>query len=81
MPKKLRIQDLHCFAAIDENGDEGIMAFTLNGMWHPMVCADAARIESMRPIALQLAQSNNRTVKLLRFGSRQDIETIHEVKK
>lgn len=76
MPAPFRITTIHAFTAIGEDGDEGIPAILLDGTWMPMVCADQARLESMRPHAEAVAKSTGKAVKLVRFSVRSDIETI-----
>lgn len=48
----LKIDELFAFISVDENGNEGIMAASApNGMWHPLIGADTARVDSLRPVA------------------------------
>lgn len=47
----LKIDELYAFIAIDENGNEGIMSM-FDGTTHiPLIGADTARLDSIRPLA------------------------------
>ena len=76
MPAPFRITTIHAFTTIGEDGDEGIPAILLDGTWMPMVCADKARLDSMRPQAQAIATRTGKSIKLVRFSVRSDIETI-----
>lgn len=72
---KMRIDTLTAFLSIDENGLEGVIAFrALDGTMCPMIGADGPRIESMKPLAEKIAAANGCTVRLARFGVREDLE-------
>jgi hypothetical protein len=71
-----RIGEVHAYLVVAANGDEGIAAFHTGQGWMPMVCADRTRIESLRPIAEQLARETGQEIKLVRFAVRTDVETI-----
>lgn len=47
-----------------------------NDQWVPMVCADKARIDSLRPIAQELSNKTGKPVKLARFHIRDDVQTL-----
>lgn len=47
----LRIDELYAFVAIDKEGHEGILGMTTAGGWVPLIGADLARIESIKPYA------------------------------
>jgi hypothetical protein len=70
------IKELSAFISVDKHGNEGIIAHCINGVWHPMICADQARIEQWRPIAIEIANHTKSTVKLIRLTTRTDLETI-----
>lgn len=71
-PKK--IESMYAFIAVDpEDGTEGIPAFmTPDGMAMPMVGADLERVESLRPIAEDLAARGDLTITLAHFSVRED---------
>jgi|WetSurMetagenome_2_1015567.scaffolds.fasta_scaffold310052_2 hypothetical protein len=65
----------------DEN-DEGIIAHEVYDVikgethWMPLVGADKARIESLRDVAKATAERLGKPVKLLKFSTREEIETV-----
>ncbi len=75
-----RITELYAFLSVGEDGDEGVCAFLnpADGVWMPMVAADARRLELLRPIAEQLAKETHKTIILCRFAPREEIQTIGE---
>lgn len=76
MPK---ITEISAFIAEDTGpDDEGITASWAGpGQgWMPLVGADQARIASLRPLAQQLADSQGKPIKLVRFSVREVIEVI-----
>jgi hypothetical protein len=80
--RNFRIQTLTAYVAIDPaDNSEGIigqlMPDGVGGMsWMPFIGADEDRIRSMRPMAERLARDLAREVKLVRFSTREDVETI-----
>lgn len=71
------IETLSAYIAVDDSG-EGIAAFqdVARGVWMPMVAADQARIDSLRPMAQTIAKMSGRRVVLARFSTREDIDII-----
>ena len=74
MKGQLRIDEMFAFTCIDDDGTEGIPAFNSPMGPMPMVGADLARIESLRPIAEQLARSHKIT--LVKFTNRVELEVF-----
>lgn len=73
----LRIDELYAYVSVDEDGDEGLCAFLgPDGSWMPMVAADEARVEQLRPIAQDIIQHSGMAVRLLRFSTRSEIEVV-----
>jgi len=74
-----KITEIYVFASVDEGG-EGVVGMTLpvNGRetFMPFVCADKARMEQLKPIAKKIAQESGKTIKLLKFKQRKEIETL-----
>lgn len=75
MPK---IKELFAFVAEDSGPeDEGIIGMSLGGdLMMPLVGADMARVESLKPAARQIAWLTGKKVKLLRFSTREDLGVI-----
>lgn len=64
------------FLAVDEEGDEGVVAtFTPNG-WIPFVATDGKRLEYLRPQAEAIAREHNMLIRLACFEQRTDLEVI-----
>jgi hypothetical protein len=72
------IEEMFAFISYDKDGnDEGVCAFHGGyGVWMPMVGADMARVESLKPIAKILAKESGKNIKLCKFSSRTVIEEI-----
>lgn len=72
-----KIEQMFAFVIVDDDGTEGIPAFQgPNGMAMPMVGADLERVESLRPIAEDMAKQLNKDVTLAVFEVRKDVEVI-----
>lgn len=53
-----KIDRLFAFVAIDpEDGDEGVMGFATQRGWMPMIGADQARVESLKPMAEEIKKT------------------------
>ena len=75
MPK---ITELFAFVVCDANeDDEGVMAMHDGITWVPMIGADMDRVDSLRPIADQIAMKTNKPYKILKFRLAEMIETSH----
>lgn len=71
------IDKLFAFITADSGPeDEGVIAFYEGGAWFPMVGADMKRIESLRPIAEQLAKDVGKPIRLVHFTNRVEVEVI-----
>lgn len=75
MKKGFRMTEMFAFTVIAEDM-EGIPATMGPEGWMPLVGADAERIESFRPIAQMMANETGKSVKLVKFTHRQDVEEI-----
>jgi len=72
-----RIDEMFAFVA-EESGpdDEGLIGFKSGDSWIPMVGADMARVNSLKPVAKQISKITGKSVKVLRFTNREEIEEI-----
>lgn len=71
----LRIDEVYCFIA-EDNGDEGIAGLhTRNGLM-PMIGADKARVDALRPMAEELSRATGVRIVLTRFTTRTEVEVI-----
>lgn len=75
MPK---IEKIYAFIHQEKNGDEGIVGFLnpATRQWMPLTGADMKRVESLMPIAQDLANTHGMEIKLIEFEVRRDIKTI-----
>lgn len=73
-----RIEEMYAFVA-EESGpdDEGVVAMKTELGWMPLVGADMARVESLKPIAKGIARGTGKRIKLLRFTNRDELEVIN----
>jgi hypothetical protein len=73
----LKIEELWAWVSVDaKDQNEGIITVGSPMGPLPMVGADKDRMLSMRQIAEQAAKNAGIEVKLLRFSTREDIETL-----
>jgi len=74
-----KITEIYCFVSIDEGG-EGVIGqqFDMpNGKtFLPFVCADKARMESLKPLAKLISQETGQKIKLIRMTHREELEDI-----
>ena len=56
--------------------DEGVVGMNTEFGWMPLVGADLARVESLKPIVRGLARGLGKPIKLLYFENRKDVEVI-----
>jgi len=71
------IKEMFAFVAIDPGdaeGDEGVLGFQEHGgSWIPMVGADLKRVESLRPVADEMAKQLGITYKIKKFIYTEDL--------
>jgi hypothetical protein len=72
-----RIDPLWMIIFIDDAGREIVVQAKLTtGDYAPMIAADTARLESMMTAARELAKASNKTMRLVKFTNRVDVEEI-----
>lgn len=75
MPK---IEEMFAFVTEDSSpDDEGIVAVPYGNEWLPMVGADMKRVESLKPIAQEIATKTGKNIKILHFTQREEIGRIY----
>ena len=74
--RKLKVNQTFAYVAVDDNGDEGICGFMHEGTWMPMVCADWDRVQSLKPIAQQIADNSGNKIQLIKLSQRSLVENI-----
>lgn len=74
----LKIDQMYAFVMADEDGDEGIPAFSLpeSKLVMPMVGADMKRIEQLKPIAQKMANDLKKPVRICKFTVREEVEVV-----
>ncbi len=71
------IKKLWAYLAVGADGEEGIMGMKMGDSWMPFVMGSEKLIESLRPIVKGLAAMEpDKTVRLVSFSTRTDIEVI-----
>ena len=73
-----RIERMFAFVVVDEDGSEGVPAMAgPRGEPIPLLGADLARVDALRPVAAVLATMMNKPVKTLCvFSERTEVDTI-----
>jgi len=73
----IRVDEVFAFLSIDpKDGNEGITGYRTPDGWLPLLCADKARVDSMRGLAQEMSTATNARMKLVRFSLREDLEEI-----
>lgn len=75
-PNSFRIDRVWAFVSVDADGNEGVLAATIGDTVYPLMGADEARVASLRSLAEGIAKQAGMTVKLLRFDTRTELDTI-----
>ena len=69
-----RIKEMFAFVAEGSGpDDEGVVGMNTGSGWMPLVGADMARVESLKPIARGIAAQTGKKIKLLHFTQREDL--------
>jgi len=78
-----RIEEMYAFIAEDTGpDDEGVIGIQTEPgtdgqrLWLPLVGADMARVNSLRPIAQGIGRKIGKKVTLVHFSNREDVEAI-----
>jgi len=72
-----RIEEMYAFVAEDSGpDDEGIVGMNTGASWMPLVGADMARVESLKPIARMIATETGVKIKLIHFTHREDLGDV-----
>lgn len=74
---KFVITEIFAFCSVDEGG-EGVVAAELPILgFMPLIGADMARIDDLRPYAQEIANLTNKKIVLKKFSTPTIIETLH----
>uniref|UniRef100_A0A6M3X503 Uncharacterized protein n=1 Tax=viral metagenome TaxID=1070528 RepID=A0A6M3X503_9ZZZZ len=72
-----RIEEMYAFVTEDSGPeDEGIVGMNLGFGWMPLVGADMARVESLKPIVRGIAAETGKRIKLLHFTHREELGDV-----
>ena len=70
-----RIEHLWAALSVDDGGEGLCAAPMVQGtLTMPLIAADKRRLEQIRPFARSLARVTERVVRIVKFGSREDVE-------
>lgn len=74
----MKIEEVYCYVSVDENGNEGIVAQTMelagSTVMMPFVAADRVMRDRLDPLAKQIQKKTGKKIRLLRMTSREVIE-------
>jgi len=76
-----KITEVYCFVSVDERG-EGIIGHSMEEpetgreIMMPFVCADKARMESLKPLAKEMSLRSGIKIKLIKLTNREELEVI-----
>lgn len=76
-----RIDEMFAFVADEGGGDEGVVATHTGAGWMPLVGADMNRVDSLRPLAEELARITGREIRLIKFTNREDLDVLSPLRK
>lgn len=82
MSKLLHIDEVYVFIA-ENPGGEGVVGGTMDipgigPSFIPFIASDRSRVDQLMPIAKMLAGAQRRPIRLVRFTTREEMETITE---
>lgn len=70
------IEELYAFISIDEDDNEGITNFHVNGQSYPMVFGYKSMCDKFKPLVKDMSTKHNKTVRLIKFKKVEVIETL-----
>jgi hypothetical protein len=71
-----RIDAIWAFVSVDEHGNEGLCAAPYEGFGMlPLIAADAARLQSLMPVARHLARQSGMRIRLIKLSTREELAT------
>lgn len=70
------ISELYAFVCTEADGGEGVAAAYIGDAWMPLVAADQARVESLRPIAANISKISGVPIRLVKFSQRENLEQV-----
>jgi hypothetical protein len=76
MPQPFKITEAFAFVMADDDGTEGVPGYLSKGTWMPMVGTDLARVESLMPVAQEIANVARKPIRVVKFTGMQQIGEI-----
>lgn len=73
-----RIDEIWANLSIDAYGNEGVVGGYFPGSgWLPLIAADQKRLDGIRQMALAIARESGMRIRLVKFTTREVLETIN----
>ena len=72
----LKIEEIFAYVGVDDDGNESVAELQIPGCWVPLVATDWDRVQSLKPLASQIAKAAGRPMKLVKFRERIEVEDI-----
>jgi hypothetical protein len=80
-----QVSNVWIYVALDESGGEGVMAISGRAegrsLFIPTIATDERRRDFLREPALKMGRMSRKVVKLLRFGTREEMEVVYDPNK
>ena len=77
MMRVIRIEQMFAYVVEDDDGYEGVPAYADHrGLPMPLMGADMNMAEKLRPVAQACADGLNKSVRLIRFSERHEVEAL-----
>lgn len=77
MDGQMRIDSVFAFIVVDDDFTEGVPAIEADGVAYPLMGADLAMVDVLKPHARALAKMYNKPVALVHF-SRRTLQEIYQ---
>jgi hypothetical protein len=71
-----KVTEAYAFVCINERGEERQVSIQVGDTWVPLFCLDFEALPRIRALAQDLARQSGRTIRLLRFTRREQLEVI-----
>ena len=71
-----RIDHLHAYLSVDDDGSEGVIAWPMGNTIMPLIAADDRRLKEITPLAKRLSELTGKHVRLVRFTKRKSSSQI-----
>jgi hypothetical protein len=71
-----KVTELWAYVIEDPDGNEGVPAVLINGLWYPLMGADRDRMTMLEPRARELAHNHGKRLELRRFTKVEAVAVI-----